>query len=267
MRQAAHRFFAPMARLTGSECCAGGARRGSGHRYEAAHGPHTAVLLQPGAAARIQHVTERCPVGALQADDSEQQLLLAEPAAGLHTPCEAVCCCPCSLGCRLALALHWNSLAMQLCRRCYHWLSLAWLSCIGSAGNSVQADAASPVAAHAACVCVRSVVSTRLRCTLVIALGDLMQRWPNSMEPWTANLYAPLADPDMHVRDGALMSLAHLILNGRMKVKGHISKVCRCLQDSDAQVRSGPMCKMQAYVCTVFWQQCDFWLPAWLSPQ
>jgi len=34
-----------------------------------------------------------------------------------------------------------------------------------------------------------------VRCNLVIALGDLAFRFPNLVEPWTAHLYQPLADP------------------------------------------------------------------------
>ncbi len=34
-----------------------------------------------------------------------------------------------------------------------------------------------------------------MRCNLVIALGDLAFRFPNLVEPWTAHLYQPLADP------------------------------------------------------------------------
>lgn len=76
----------------------------------------------------------------------------------------------------------------------------------------------------------------KLRCTLVIAIGDLMQRWPNCLEPWTAQMYSPLSDPDVRVRDCTLMSLSHLILNEMMKVKGNISKVAKCLLDPDPQV-------------------------------
>ena len=36
-----------------------------------------------------------------------------------------------------------------------------------------------------------------LRCNLVVALGDLAFRFPNSLEPWTAHMYHPLGDKDL----------------------------------------------------------------------
>lgn len=42
-----------------------------------------------------------------------------------------------------------------------------------------------------------------VRSNLVIAIGDLAFRFPNLLEPWTANIYKPLSDPD----DGALPML------------------------------------------------------------
>ena len=35
-----------------------------------------------------------------------------------------------------------------------------------------------------------------MRSNLVIAIGDLAFRFPNLLEPWTANMYEPLLDPD-----------------------------------------------------------------------
>ena len=57
-----------------------------------------------------------------------------------------------------------------------------------------------------------------LRSNLAIALGDLALRFPNLLEPWTHNVYRPLADADVGVRKNTLMVLTHLILNDMMKV-------------------------------------------------
>ena len=35
-----------------------------------------------------------------------------------------------------------------------------------------------------------------MRSNLVIALGDLAVRWPNTLEPWTASMYGVLDDPN-----------------------------------------------------------------------
>ena len=82
------------------------------------------------------------------------------------------------------------------------------------------------------------VVEPAIRSNLVIALGDLALRFPNSLEPWTEHVYRPLSDPDVSVRKTAMMVLTHLILNDMMKVKGHIAKMAACLEDSDDRVSS-----------------------------
>jgi condensin complex subunit 1 len=81
------------------------------------------------------------------------------------------------------------------------------------------------------------VVNADIRNNIVIALGDLLLRWPNTLEPWTGHMYAILNDPDTSVRSNTLMVLSHLVLNDMMKVKGHISRICLCLQDPEPQVR------------------------------
>lgn len=42
----------------------------------------------------------------------------------------------------------------------------------------------------------RSAVEPAVRSNLVIAIGDLALRFPNTLEPWTANMYRPLSDSD-----------------------------------------------------------------------
>ncbi len=80
------------------------------------------------------------------------------------------------------------------------------------------------------------VVEPAIRSNLVIALGDLALRFPNSLEPWTEHVYRPLGDPDVNVRKTTMMVLTHLILNDMMKVKGHIAKMAACLEDEDERV-------------------------------
>ncbi len=82
----------------------------------------------------------------------------------------------------------------------------------------------------------KRVVEASIRSNLVIALGDLALRFPNSLEPWTEHVYRPLGDPDVSVRKTAMMVLTHLILNDMMKVKGHIAKMAARLEDEDERV-------------------------------
>jgi non-SMC mitotic condensation complex subunit 1 len=81
-------------------------------------------------------------------------------------------------------------------------------------------------------------VGAATRCGLVAALCDLMQRWPNTLERFTRDMYAPLADPEPAVREAAMSVLALLISKDMMKVKGNISKVCLRLLDPEPKVRT-----------------------------
>lgn len=76
-----------------------------------------------------------------------------------------------------------------------------------------------------------------MRATISIALGDLAFRFPNVLEPWTAQLYGGLRDADPRVRKNTLMVLTHLVLNDMVKVKGQLSEIAVCLEDPDPRVK------------------------------
>ena len=69
------------------------------------------------------------------------------------------------------------------------------------------------------------------RTTIMVAIGDLMSRFPNSLEAWTSYIYARLCDDKTVVRYNALMVLTHMILNDMIKVKGQVVNVVLCLTD------------------------------------
>ena len=79
--------------------------------------------------------------------------------------------------------------------------------------------------------------SDKVRTTVMIAIGDLAFRFPNSLEPWTANMYARLSDESVLVRYNTLMTLTHLILNDMIKVKGQVAHMVLCLVDKNQKVR------------------------------
>ena len=79
--------------------------------------------------------------------------------------------------------------------------------------------------------------SEKVRTTVMIAIGDLAFRFPNSLEPWTANMYARLSDESVLVRYNTLMTLTHLILNDMIKVKGQVAHMVLCLVDKSQKVR------------------------------
>ena len=71
-----------------------------------------------------------------------------------------------------------------------------------------------------------------IRANLIIALGDMSFRFPNTVEPWTPRMYARLHDESVSVRSNTLTVLTHLILNDMIKVKGQISDMACCIVDS-----------------------------------
>lgn len=76
----------------------------------------------------------------------------------------------------------------------------------------------------------------RTRADIVIALGDMAFRFPNTLEPWSQHIYQRLKDSDPVVRKHALMVLTHLILNDMMKIKGCISEMALCLRDPEPDI-------------------------------
>jgi condensin complex subunit 1 len=75
------------------------------------------------------------------------------------------------------------------------------------------------------------------RTTVMVAIGDLMSRFPNALEQWTQYIYARLCDNSTVVRYNALMVLTHMLLNDMVKVKGQIVNVVLCLSDTDERIR------------------------------
>ena len=76
-----------------------------------------------------------------------------------------------------------------------------------------------------------------VRANIVIALGDLALRFPNAVEPFTAQVYRPLRDPTASVRKNTLMVLTHLVLNDMIKIRGEVSEIALRLEDDDQRVQ------------------------------
>jgi condensin complex subunit 1 len=75
-----------------------------------------------------------------------------------------------------------------------------------------------------------------IRANTIIALGDLAVRYPNIVEPWTPHLYSRLRDPVYNVRLNTIIVLSRLILYDMIKVKGQISELALCLEDTEQQI-------------------------------
>uniref|UniRef100_A0A8C5AGF4 Condensin complex subunit 1 n=1 Tax=Gadus morhua TaxID=8049 RepID=A0A8C5AGF4_GADMO len=77
-----------------------------------------------------------------------------------------------------------------------------------------------------------------VRANAIIALGDLIVRFPNILEPWTQNLYARLRDPVPSVRQTAVTVLTQLVLKDVLKVKGQVGEVAVLLIDPEPHITS-----------------------------
>ncbi|KAF2076940.1 hypothetical protein CYY_001778 [Polysphondylium violaceum] len=75
-----------------------------------------------------------------------------------------------------------------------------------------------------------------IRSNIIICLGDLAFRFPNTLEPWTPNIYSRLKDPDIKTRKNSLNVLSHLILNDMIKAKTQISDMAICLEDEHPEI-------------------------------
>ncbi|BAF22440.1 condensin-1 complex subunit CAP-D2 isoform X2 [Oryza sativa Japonica Group] len=83
-----------------------------------------------------------------------------------------------------------------------------------------------------------SAPSEVVRSNCTIALGDLVVRFPNLLEPWTEHIYARLRDPSASVRKNTVLVISHLILNDMMKVKGFINEMAVRIEDEDERISS-----------------------------
>lgn len=76
-----------------------------------------------------------------------------------------------------------------------------------------------------------------VRANIIISIGDLAFRFPNVVEPFTAQVYRPLRDPVATVRKSTLMVLTHLALNDMIKVRGEVAEIATRLLDEDERIQ------------------------------
>lgn len=78
-----------------------------------------------------------------------------------------------------------------------------------------------------------------VRSQLIVGIGDLVYRFPNTLEPWTGHLYLPLRDTKANcVRMNTIRVLSHLILKELIKTRGQIYEIALCTIDPDQQISS-----------------------------
>ncbi|KAB0791130.1 hypothetical protein PPYR_02930 [Photinus pyralis] len=76
-----------------------------------------------------------------------------------------------------------------------------------------------------------------VKSNIMIHCSDLLERFPNIVEPWTPRMYERLSDPCVDVRVSTFFILANLILRDMLRVQGHISEMARCIVDEEEQLR------------------------------
>ncbi|KAF2012244.1 hypothetical protein BU24DRAFT_443521 [Aaosphaeria arxii CBS 175.79] len=75
-----------------------------------------------------------------------------------------------------------------------------------------------------------------VRSNLVVSLGDMAVCFNHLIDENTDYLYRRLNDNDPSVKRTCLMTLTFLILAGQVKVKGQLSEMAKCLEDSDKKI-------------------------------
>jgi condensin complex subunit 1 len=81
-------------------------------------------------------------------------------------------------------------------------------------------------------------IDSVIKNNIIIAIGDLLHRFPNIVEPYSRYLYQNLHDKDTRVRKTTLTVLTHLALNDMIKVKGDICDIAMLFQDEDPEIES-----------------------------
>ena len=78
---------------------------------------------------------------------------------------------------------------------------------------------------------VKSRIEPGVKSSIIVVLGDLFNRFPNTLNEKQKDLFDLLRDPEMIVRRQAMMVITHLILNDMLKLKGEIVDICKLLDE------------------------------------
>lgn len=71
---------------------------------------------------------------------------------------------------------------------------------------------------------------------VIISIGDLLHRWPNTVQKFHKQIYSNLSDPSPTVRRVTLLVLTHLILNDMIKSKASLQHIPQLLVDPHPQI-------------------------------
>jgi len=74
-------------------------------------------------------------------------------------------------------------------------------------------------------------VTPENKCNIVISLGDMCCRFPNTLDPHLKYIYELLKSNEPSVKKITLMVLTHLILNDMIKIKAFVSDIVILMED------------------------------------
>eukprot|EP00747_Dinoflagellata_sp_TGD_P140351 gnl/TRDRNA2_/TRDRNA2_175996_c0_seq2.p1 gnl/TRDRNA2_/TRDRNA2_175996_c0~~gnl/TRDRNA2_/TRDRNA2_175996_c0_seq2.p1 ORF type:complete len:268 (-),score=-3.42 gnl/TRDRNA2_/TRDRNA2_175996_c0_seq2:224-1027(-) len=80
-------------------------------------------------------------------------------------------------------------------------------------------------------------IKSEVRQNLIVAICDLVVKWPVILEPKVVYIYNSLMDSDVLVRRNTLIVLSYLILNDKVKVKKEICYLAKCIIDKDDRIQ------------------------------
>lgn len=84
----------------------------------------------------------------------------------------------------------------------------------------------------------RKTTNASMKCNIIIGLGDLTARYPNTIEPWNSNFYVLLFETDDNVRLTTLKMLSYVILQAIIRVTGQISEMAVCIVDKNQEIQN-----------------------------
>ena len=79
-------------------------------------------------------------------------------------------------------------------------------------------------------------INSVVKNNIIIAMGDLLHRFPNIVEPYNHYLYRNLQDKDVGVRKTTLTVLTHLSLNDMIKVRSDLCDIALLFKDGNGEI-------------------------------
>jgi len=76
-----------------------------------------------------------------------------------------------------------------------------------------------------------------LKLNVCVAFGDLVNRFPNTLQTQISKYFNCLKSSDIQVVRHAMIVISHLVLNDMLKLKGEIVEICMLLESEDQRLK------------------------------